>query len=67
MISEVIALYKEVQAIYEDGLVVPDDVSILFADDNFGSIRRLPTADENKRKGGVGVSASQLLTAMHHC
>ena len=45
------------QAIYEDGLVVPDDVSLLFADDNFGSIRRLPTTEENQRKGGVGVSA----------
>ncbi|KAI9151772.1 hypothetical protein HJFPF1_08982 [Paramyrothecium foliicola] len=53
-VMQVIALYKEVQAIYEDGLEVPEDISLLFADDNFGSIRRLPTPEERQRKGGVG-------------
>jgi hypothetical protein len=49
------ALYKEVQEYYEGGLEIPDDVTLLFSDDNFGSIRRLPTSDEAKRSGGVGV------------
>lgn len=53
---EVWALYKEVQAYYEQGLEVPDDVTLLFADDNFGTIRRLPTEAENERSGGIGVS-----------
>ncbi|OYU30782.1 MAG: hypothetical protein CFE39_11720 [Comamonadaceae bacterium PBBC2] len=48
------ALYKEVQDYYDHGLKVPDDVTLLFADDNWGQIRRLPTADLN-RKGGFGV------------
>ncbi|MES2581976.1 MAG: glycosyl hydrolase 115 family protein [Pseudomonadota bacterium] len=48
------ALYKEVQDYYDHGLKVPDDVTLLFADDNWGQIRRLPTSDLN-RKGGYGV------------
>ncbi len=48
------ALYKEVQDYYDHGLKVPDDVTLLFADDNWGQIRRLPTIDVN-RKGGFGV------------
>ena len=39
-------LYKEVQGYYEDGLSVPDDVTLLWAEDNWGNVRRLPTADE---------------------
>lgn len=49
------ALYKEVQEYYEDGLQVPDDVTLLFADDNFGNVRRHPTAKERARRGGIGV------------
>jgi hypothetical protein len=41
---------------YESGrLEVPDDVTLLFADDNFGTIRRLPNRGERERKGGAGV------------
>ena len=36
------ALYKEVQDDYDAGMRVPDDVTLLFADDNWGNIRRLP-------------------------
>ena len=50
------ALYKEVQGYYENGLEIADDITLLFSDDNFGSIRRLPTEEEAKREGGVGVS-----------
>ena len=49
------ALYKEVQDYYDAGLRVPDDVTILLCDDNWGNVRRLPTAQEQKRKGGWGL------------
>jgi hypothetical protein len=54
-IPQLWALYKEVQAYYEHGMRVPDDVTLLWCDDNWGNIRRLPTAEERKRAGGAGV------------
>ncbi|HEX4997040.1 MAG TPA: glycosyl hydrolase 115 family protein, partial [Terriglobia bacterium] len=48
-------LYKEVQGYYENGLRVPDDVTLLWAEDNWGDVRRLPTAEERKRPGGAGI------------
>jgi hypothetical protein len=52
---QVWALYKEVQGYYEKGMRVPDDVTLLWSDDNWGNIRRLPTTDERKRSGGAGI------------
>jgi hypothetical protein len=52
---QVWALYKEVQEYYEKGMRVPDDVTLLWCDDNWGNIRRLPTAEERDRPGGAGV------------
>ena len=49
------ALYKEVQEYYEKGMRVPDDVTLLWSDDNWGNLRRLPTAEERKRPGGSGI------------
>ncbi|MCR6630468.1 MAG: glycosyl hydrolase 115 family protein [Magnetospirillum sp.] len=49
------ALYKEVQDYYEAGMRVPDDVTLLWCDDNWGNLRRLPTPEERKRPGGAGV------------
>lgn len=49
------ALYKEVQGYYERGMRVPDDVILLWCDDNWGNIRRLPTPEEQQRPGGAGV------------
>ena len=49
------ALYKEVQDYYDAGLRVPDDVTVLLCDDNWGNVRRLPTTEEKKRKGGWGL------------
>jgi hypothetical protein len=49
------ALYKEVQDYYDDGMRVPDDVTILLCDDNWGDVRRVPTAKEARRKGGWGL------------
>ena len=48
-------LYKEVQEFYEAGMRVPDDVTLLWCDDNWGNIRRLPTPEERKRVGGAGI------------
>ncbi len=48
-------LYKEVQEYYKEGLRVPDDVTLLWADDNWGNLRRLPTEAERKRTGGAGI------------
>ena len=49
------ALYKEVQGYYEKGMRVPDDVTLLWCDDNWGNLRRLPTPEERKRPGGAGI------------
>jgi hypothetical protein len=54
-IPQVWALYKEVQDYYERGMRVPDDVTLLWCDDNWGNIRRLPTAAERQRAGGAGI------------
>jgi hypothetical protein len=49
------ALYKEVQGYYERGMRVPDDVTLLWCDDNWGNLRRLPTPAEQHRSGGAGI------------
>ncbi|TWB69749.1 glycosyl hydrolase family 115 (putative glucuronidase) [Nitrospirillum amazonense] len=54
-IPQIWALYKEVQEYYEKGMRVPDDVTLLWCDDNWGDVRRLPTAEERKRPGGAGM------------
>ncbi|HLT92123.1 MAG TPA: glycosyl hydrolase 115 family protein [Woeseiaceae bacterium] len=54
-IPQVWALYKEVQEYYERGMRVPDDVTLLWCDDNWGNIRRLPLPSERSRSGGAGV------------
>tara|TARA_R110002050_G_scaffold223338_1_gene359100 strand:- start:4714 stop:7344 length:2631 start_codon:yes stop_codon:yes gene_type:complete len=49
------ALYKEVQDYYDRGMQVPDDVTLLLCDDNWGNIRKLPALDADPRKGGYGI------------
>jgi hypothetical protein len=49
------ALYKEVQDYYDKGMRVPDDVTLLFSDDNWGNVRRLPSAADRNRPGGFGI------------
>jgi hypothetical protein len=49
------ALYKEVQDYYDKGMRVPDDVTLLLCDDNWGNIRKLPKLNEQPRKGGYGI------------
>ena len=47
--------YKEVLTIYDAGLKVPEDITLMWVDDNFGYIRRLANLDERKRAGSSGV------------
>ncbi|KAL4911160.1 hypothetical protein BDW74DRAFT_164757 [Aspergillus multicolor] len=54
-VPQLMALYKEVQEYYENGLQIPDDITLLFADDNYGTIRRLPSGDEANRRGRAGI------------
>ncbi|ARK13606.2 glycosyl hydrolase 115 family protein [Fibrella sp. ES10-3-2-2] len=49
------ALYKEVQDYYDKGMRVPDDVTLLLCDDNWGNIRKLPAVGTPKRAGGYGI------------
>ncbi|WP_407430506.1 glycosyl hydrolase 115 family protein [Arcticibacter sp.] len=55
MTPQVWALYKEVQDYYDSGMRVPDDVTLLFCDDNWGNVRKLPELNAKKRKGGYGM------------
>ena len=52
---QVWALYKAVQDYYDKGMKVPDDVTLLLCDDNWGNVRRVPNAQERKHKGGWGL------------
>ena len=52
---QVWALYKEVMDYYDKGMKVPDDVTLLLCDDNWGDVRRVPNAQERKHKGGWGL------------
>ncbi len=51
---QVWALYKEVQDYYDAGMRVPEDVTLLYCDDNWGNVRRLPLLTEHN-KGGYGI------------
>mgnify|MGYP004593638555 CR=1 FL=1 len=52
---QVWALYTEVLDYYDKGMKVPDDVTLLLCDDNWGDVRRVPNAKERKHKGGWGL------------
>lgn len=54
-IPQVFIPYKEVQEVYDAGLQVPEDVTLMWTDDNFGYIRHFPTEDEMLRDGGNGL------------
>ncbi|GAB1198740.1 hypothetical protein APSETT444_008069 [Aspergillus pseudonomiae] len=54
-VHQLMALYKEVQEYYDNGLPIPEDITLLFADDNFGTVRRLPSGVESTRRGGAGI------------
>ncbi|KAM0327509.1 hypothetical protein ACHAQA_005797 [Verticillium albo-atrum] len=52
---QVWTIYKEVATYYAAGLTPPDDVTLMFTDDNWGNVQRLPTEKERKRSGGIGL------------
>jgi hypothetical protein len=54
-LPQVFVPYKEVLDVYRTGLDLPDDVTIMWPDDNFGYIRQFPDAKERQRSGGSGV------------
>lgn len=54
-IPEAFVPYKEVLELYDNGLKVPDDITLVWPDDNYGYIRRLSNEEEQKRTGGSGV------------
>ncbi len=53
--DQVFVPYKEVLELYEMGLDVPDYVTLMWCDDNYGYLTRLSDAKEQKRSGGGGV------------
>jgi hypothetical protein len=54
-VPQAFTAYKEVLDIYDYGLKLPDDATIIWPDDNYGYIQRLNNYDEDKRSGGSGV------------
>jgi len=54
-IPQLWAIFTEVQRYYDAGFTVPDDVTLLFCDNNWGYIRRTGPVHELKRKGGLGM------------
>lgn len=54
-VPQVFVPYKEVLDIYNAGLEVPEDVTLMWCDDNYGYIRHFPTDEERVRKGGNGM------------
>jgi Glycosyl hydrolase family 115/Gylcosyl hydrolase family 115 C-terminal domain len=54
-ILQAFTAYKEVLDIYDNGLKIPDDITIIWPDDNYGYIQRLTNKQEQNRSGGTGV------------
>ncbi len=54
-VPQIFCPYKEVLDIYQSGMKLPDDITIVWPDDNFGYIRQLPDARERQRAGGNGI------------
>lgn len=55
MPPQVFIPYKEVLTLYRKGLAVPDDVTLMWTDDNYGYMQHLPTPQERERSGGNGL------------
>ena len=54
-IPQIFVPYKETMDIYENGLQVPEDITLVWVDDNYGYMKRVSSPEEQKRKGGAGV------------
>lgn len=54
-IPQIFVPYKETMDIYENGLKVPDDITLVWVDDNYGYMKRVASPEEQRRSGGSGV------------
>lgn len=54
-IPQIFVPYKETMDIYENGLQVPDDITLVWVDDNYGYMKRVSNPEEQKRSGRSGV------------
>ncbi|MFD1258592.1 glycosyl hydrolase 115 family protein [Mucilaginibacter terrae] len=54
-VPQVFTAYKEVLDVYDSGLKIPDDITLVWPDDNYGYIQRLSNPQEQGRKGGSGI------------
>ena len=54
-IPQIFVPYKETMDIYENGLQVPEDITLVWVDDNYGYMKRVSNPEEQKRSGGAGV------------
>jgi Glycosyl hydrolase family 115/Gylcosyl hydrolase family 115 C-terminal domain len=54
-VPQALTVYKEVLDIYNSGLRVPDDVTLVWPDDNYGYLHQLGTPAEARRSGGTGL------------
>jgi hypothetical protein len=54
-IPQIFVPYKEVLGLYEKGLEIPEEITIVWPDDNYGYIKKLSNPEEQNRKGGSGV------------
>ena len=54
-VPQALTLYKEVLDVYKAGLEVPDDVTLVWPDDNYGYLHQLSDAKERRRAGGAGI------------
>ncbi|MGE4286034.1 MAG: glycosyl hydrolase 115 family protein [Phycisphaerae bacterium] len=54
-VAQIFCPYKEVLGLYRLGMEVPDDVTLVWPDDNHGYVRTVSTPEERKRSGGAGI------------
>jgi len=54
-LPQIFVPYKETLDIYDAGLRVPDDITLVWPDDNYGYMKRVSNEQEQRRKGGSGV------------
>lgn len=54
-LPQIFVPYKETLDIYDAGLRVPEDITLVWPDDNYGYMKRVSNAQEQQRKGGSGV------------
>lgn len=54
-VPQVFIPYKEVLDVYNAGLTVPEDVSLMWCDDNYGYLTHFPDSAERARRGGNGI------------